>query len=1201
MINGNDLLNNLKPVLRKLEADMRGRCDALEEIDNGLKTEYQDAVEAERTAETYTVWRDDLITQSAVAWILGCVFIRFMEDNGLVETIGISGIGERLEQARDNHTLYFREHPRESDREYLEQVFRGVSHLPAIKELFGIAHNPLWRLAPTGDGAAMLLAFFQKINATTGTLIHDFTDENWGTRFLGDLYQELSESARKKYALLQTPDFVESFILDRTLTPAIDTFGLAEVRMIDPTCGSGHFILGGFHRLLTLWQQREPETNERELAARALNAVYGVDLNPYAVAIARFRLLVAALKASGIRKMKDAPDFKMHLAVGDSLLHGPRPGVHLGTEGYFEGFDPIGYVYETEDAEKLKAILGQQYHAVVGNPPYITVKDKALNKKYRERFRSCYRQYSLVCPFVERFFDLALTSPDSDDTAGYIGLIAANSFMKREFGKRLVEKHMPQWDLTHVVDTSGVYIPGHPTPTVILFGRNQEPVADAIRTVMGIMGEPGIPDDPAAGKVWAAISNLVDRPGTENEFVSVADIKRERFGIHPWSIGGGGANELKNYLDSHSDDILRSHCKEIGFGAVTREDDVYLARREAIKKLNIPSEQMQIFIIGENIRDWNCNDQISAIWPYSEKTLEAVAPNSLKKFLWNWKTQLSQRVAYNKTQLQRELTWFEYSMFFKKRFLNKKSIAVAFVATHNQFVLDLGGKVFKQTAPIIKLPQDANIDQHLELIGLLNSSTALFWARQTLFPRGGFASGKWQERLEWDGTKLKQFPISKHKPLELSKQLDALGKKTGTFLPSTLLKQHTPTKEILTEAKNQHTKTRQKMIALQEELDWQCYNFYKITDRKLWMPNPDDVPPINLGERAFEIVMARKMATGDLETAWFERHGSTPVTQIPAHWPDAYRALVQQRIDLMENSKNIRLIEQPEYKRRWAMAPWEKQVTEALKQWLLNRLEYVLSGRDLMKEEEPQPATKNPRLISCAQLADLLRADKDFLQVAELYKGRPDFAIVKLVEALVGKESVPFLPILRYKPSGLRKRKDWETTWDLQRKEDAIDQRTKLGKDHPDYLTLKDAEKVKDREIGPIPVPPKYHTKDFVKASYWKLRGKLDVPKERFISYPGCERDTDQTLVITWAGWDHLQQAQALAAYLEEAKDSGWSPERCLPILAGLQELVPWLKQWHNDFDPTYGIGMGDFFADYVVEEARLFGKTVEDLKELKA
>ena len=39
------------------------------------------------------------------------------------------------------------------------------------------------------------------------------------TCFLGDLDQDLSEAARKEYALLQTPEFVEEFILDRTFGP----------------------------------------------------------------------------------------------------------------------------------------------------------------------------------------------------------------------------------------------------------------------------------------------------------------------------------------------------------------------------------------------------------------------------------------------------------------------------------------------------------------------------------------------------------------------------------------------------------------------------------------------------------------------------------------------------------------------------------------------------------------------------------------------------------------------------------------------------------------------------------------------------------------------------------------------------------------------------------------------------------------------
>ncbi len=52
------------------------------------------------------------------------------------------------------------------------------------------------------------------------------------------------------------------------------------------------------------------------------------------------------------------------------------------------------------------------------------------------------------------------------------------------------------------------------------------------------------------------------------------------------------------------------------------------------------------------------------------------------------------------------------------------------VATHNHFVLDRGGKVFNSTAPVIKLPPEATEDDHLALLGLLNSSTACFWMKQ---------------------------------------------------------------------------------------------------------------------------------------------------------------------------------------------------------------------------------------------------------------------------------------------------------------------------------------------------------------------------------------------------------------------------------------------------------------------------------------
>ena len=486
MIDRERLLADLKRLRADLEEDLRERCKEKPELDVFLREDHQRAVEGGRTASSYTSWRDDYLTQVAVAWILGCVFVRFIEDNGLVDPPRLSGPGERRGRALDEYTLYFQKRPKDSDRDYLLHVFRAVAALPVAGSFFDKAHNPIWSLeqpgrefrAPSGDAATRLLGLWQRIEPDSGALAHDFTDAAWDTRFLGDLYQDLSESARKRYALLQTPEFVEEFILDRTLDPAVEEFGFRKVRLIDPACGSGHFLLGAFRRLEALWARSKPGTNRRERTIRALEQVAGVDLNPFAAAIARFRLSIAALRAAGVRRLADAPAFEIHVATGDSLLHGPRAGTAGARQEYLDPeHDPLGHIYRTEDAPALRTLLGRRYHVVVGNPPYITPKDKALNDEYRKRFGSCHRKYSLAVPFTERIFDLAhAPGTGSVEPAGFVGMITTNSFMKREFGRKLIERFFPRWELTHVVDTSGAYIPGHGTPTGLWLAGKAEKI-----------------------------------------------------------------------------------------------------------------------------------------------------------------------------------------------------------------------------------------------------------------------------------------------------------------------------------------------------------------------------------------------------------------------------------------------------------------------------------------------------------------------------------------------------------------------------------------------------------------------------------------------------------------------------------------------------------------------------------------------------
>ena len=51
-----------------------------------------------------------------------------------------------------------------------------------------------------------------------------------------------------------------------------------------------------------------------------------------------------------------------------------------------------------------------------------------------------------------------------------------------------------------------------------------------------------------------------------------------------------------------------------------------------------------------------------------------------------------------------------------------------------------------------------------------------------------------------------------------------------------------------------------------------------------------------------------------------------------------------------------------------------------------------------------------------------------------------------------------------------------------------------------------------------------------------------------------------------------------------------------MPLLACLIELLPWLKEWHNEVDPEFGMRTGDYFEGFVQEEARKVGKTVEEI-----
>ncbi|MEW2352974.1 BREX-2 system adenine-specific DNA-methyltransferase PglX [Spirillospora sp. NPDC029432] len=1174
MIDRKALLNDLKKQVQSFEKDLSQQVKALPEINARLRGEYDQARKLGRTAATWNSWLVERITQVAVAWVLGTVFVRFCEDNRLIpEPYLAAPEPDRHDLARARYEAYVEEDENPTYRGWLERAFAELGEGQAGKLLFDQAHNPLFQIPISHDAAGALITFWATQNAE-GALVHDFTDplnddgtEGWDTRFLGDLYQDLSESAREKYALLQTPEFVEEFILDRTMDPAIREFGYEDFKMIDPTCGSGHFVLGAFRRLVRLWNGRPLGRDLPERVRAALDSVHGVDINPFAIAIARFRLLVAAMAAARVHTLTEAAkhEWTINLAVGDSLIKARQFEITIDSEERKE--PPLDFSYATEDIHEYPSILqAGRYDVVVGNPPYITVRDGSLNKLYRDLYDTCAGTYALSVPFAQRFFELA-NSDTTGDHYGRVGQITANSFMKREFGKSLIEQYFANHvELTEAIDTSGAYIPGHGTPTIILIGlpRSGTKRSLSIRTIRSIQGEPSAPPEGETGFVWEAIVDQIDRPGSTSRWVACDDLDRDRyFRNQPWILVDGGLEMVERMTVSATQPLKTITTASIGGAVRVGADEAFIrpAKTAFDDSSIVPRRRL---VVGESVRDWGEATTDVILFPYAEQ----LDPGAVEQELWPLRHLLASRRTFQGKMADAGLQWWEYMQYTKTTYETDLSITFAEVATGNHFTLDRGGSVFKQTAPVIKLATKTAREQ-LGILGLLNSSTACLWLKLNCHNKGirgeggGFTSAEWERFYQFNGTTVERFPLPIERPVELSLRLDELARGLLKVTPQTVSRFPIITVSTLREAKSTWATLRARMIALQEELDWQVYSLYGLYPEDLRVP-AEDVPELALGERAFEIVLARKIAKGEASDEWFKRHGSTPVTEIPSHWPESYKQVVQKRIDAMESSRAIGMIERPEYKRRWATEGWDALQEKALRSWLLDRIE---------KREHWFDANDQPVILTLSRVIDLLSRDDDFVSVAGIYRPREELS--KVVAGLMADEHVPFIAALRYKPSGLRKREDWEHVWDLQRQEDA-----------------ETDEYAKRRIRDSIPTPPKYSSADFLKPSYWRARGKLDVPKERFISYPSTLGGQPQ--LFGWAGWDHLEQAQALATYFT---NHAMTRDEIAPFLAGLLELQPWLGQWHDDFHPAYSGSPAGFFNGYRQQVAGEHGLTDDDLK----
>lgn len=1099
--------------------------------------------------------------KSAVQFLLRTVYVRVLEDLGALEPTRIRGAwGEEAFRAVA---------PALGKRAYFAFIFRDLAvDFPALftpgPDELDLPDEDLcrevWRLWHKEDGL--------------GNLLYEWRagDGGFDSRFLGDLYQDLDGEVRKRYALLQTPVFVERYILDKTLTPALVEFDPEQLRaagetfrVLDPTCGSGHFLVGAFHRMADYWEDKG--LSKWEAAARALESVWGSDINPHAVDIARFRLLLEVRARTGVSDLDRLAGLTLHLRVLDSLIPWER------ANSLFPGMDRLSHYATPEERAANAAFLGRAFHVVVGNPPYIRPKDKQKLEDYKAFWpRSAAGRYALSAPFAERILTLGVER-------GRSGQITANSFAKRSFGRPLIEEVLPRLDVHHIVDSSGAYLPGHGTPTVMLFGRNCLPQSPWIWAVLGKRGEPKRPDEPAEGLVWREIAGATDRESDSGGFVTVVRAERSSFGTHPWSLGGGLSREVAADVEL-AEETLGDRGPVIGNATQLKGDDLYFDLPPYVRRdSSCPSIRL---VEGEFVRDWEFAEGRTIPYPYehgSKVALTLANESGTLRHFWRFRATLFARPSVGfRTVRARGLAYYEYP-FYAPQTVRGMAIPFAFVATGNQFVLSRGGLLFKQSAYSVLLPGSSSLDDHLDLLGLLNSSTLGFWMKQ-VFHCKGYGAGAdnarttaadWENFWEYDSTKLQKAPLTsvdRAARIWLARALDTTAQERAACLPAAVVAagdwSPADLRFRLDAARTRYRELTHRMVALQEELDWLTYGSYKLIDPPVPTVEPEHVEPLAPGHRPFEILFARADDEADPEekSAWWSRHGHDRVTEIPAYYSAAQRARIAERMARIEEDPRLQLLEAPAYKRRWQTPDLAKAEKETAESWLLDRLEDLFAARTEQSNHAAAAELATPRPYRLEAVVAAWQRDPRVAAVAGVWSGEGAATdLTTVAEKLLRANALPDNPHRVYTAEGIRKLDEWKRVWALQDQEDAgvaqlVDPRT--------------GEPLRDPATGEVtntvPLPPKFDKNDF-QGSYFATRGKLNVPRERFILYADLAPP-----MYGWNGWRDRERALAqVEAYsLAETHPTdplppptSADPRRCGPTL-GLWESLPDVKRWSS-------------------------------------
>ena len=676
------------------------------------------------------------------------IFLRIAEDRGIERYGQLKDLIELAKNKIDEYPVYegFIKLCRKADAKYNS----GLFHFNEEKDI-NIRPDSLTPDLHIKDNVLIKIikGLYYPNSPYEFTMISTEILGNIYEQFLGKVirltdhhYAKVEEKpeVKKSGGVYYTPQYIVDYIVENTIgeflkgkTPK----KVSKLRIVDPACGSGSFLLGAYQKLLdwhvdyysnldhppknVIYKDKKgiPRLTIQEKKRILKKNIYGVDIDSQAVEVTKLSLLLKVLEDEN----KDVLEAQQKLIqeralpyLGDNI----KCGNSLVSPDFLDSNElsqeQIREVNPFDWEEKFPEIFQNGgFDVVIGNPPYVRIQN--LNGILKESYTSSYNNiisgnYDLYILFIKKGFELLRKN-------GRLGYILPNKVFTTDYGYKIREYILNNQCIDKIIDfkTNQIFKKAT-TYTCLLFLSNKK-----IKTF-----------DYAPVELGKDTHNLKN--------LKFDKMKIDKFNSDSWIFTNENTNlileKIKNLpwdFSNVSEKIFKGSStgndKVFLLDYVSEDEDYYYVNSKLKNNIKLEKELLKPFINGRDIKKYEMPlTKKLLLFPYYKKeTNMELIP--LKDFKENYPF-IHEYLDEFKFLLKERKIKMNYKDFYKfsaPRNLNeyeKNKIMIPDMLIQSKMTIDSAGNIFHGPAiHSIAFKNEISEEVQLGILGILNSN--LFW------------------------------------------------------------------------------------------------------------------------------------------------------------------------------------------------------------------------------------------------------------------------------------------------------------------------------------------------------------------------------------------------------------------------------------------------------------------------------------------